>query len=187
VTHPDTRRLRQLATQLRQDAKLLEQLAHQHHQAQQHITNELTTLGYPRHTNNEPVTGGTADLTPVERDAETCRTLTSTRQDVHDQTTATITNYRNWQQHIKALGIIIRTAQTIGLTPQERKELTQRLDPPAMCCDNQIGKHAAIEWGDPTCHRPADKSGLCSKHYTAWYRTRRRDGIDTSRDHQPAG
>jgi len=55
-----------------------------------------------------------------------------------------------------------------------------------LCCSGQSGKHAQIEWGDPLCMMPAMKAGLCQAHYMAWYRARQRDGIDTSKDHEPA-
>ena len=53
---------------------------------------------------------------------------------------------------------------------------------PSPCHDGQHGKAGAIEWGDPTCAWPADKAGLCVKHYQAWRRYRIRHGIDTSAD-----
>jgi hypothetical protein len=53
---------------------------------------------------------------------------------------------------------------------------------PTPCHDGQHGKAGVIEWGDPTCAWPADKAGLCVKHYQAWYRHRKNHGIDTSAD-----
>lgn len=55
-----------------------------------------------------------------------------------------------------------------------------------LCRDNQTGKAGTIQWGDPLCPLPSTKSGLCSKHYMAWWRYRTAHGIDTSNDHQPA-
>lgn len=52
-------------------------------------------------------------------------------------------------------------------------------DKPRECRDGQTGKDGTIEWGDPLCVEPSEKSGLCSKHYMAWYRWRRATGVDT--------
>jgi len=56
---------------------------------------------------------------------------------------------------------------------------------PSGMCD-QTGKEGAIEWGDPLCPMPAVKGGMCQAHYTAWYRHRKANGIDTSKDYEPA-
>lgn len=53
------------------------------------------------------------------------------------------------------------------------------VDRPAECRDGQAGKDGAIEWGDPLCSGPAEKSGLCSRHYMRWYRWKREHGLDT--------
>lgn len=53
--------------------------------------------------------------------------------------------------------------------------------PPQQCRDGQLGKDGTIEWGDATCLDTATKSSLCGKHYMAWYRWRKANGIDTSK------
>ena len=55
-----------------------------------------------------------------------------------------------------------------------------------LCCSGQTGKHAQIEWGDPLCMMPAVKKDLCQKHYDAWRYACNRDGIDRSKDYEPA-
>lgn len=51
---------------------------------------------------------------------------------------------------------------------------------PPECRDGQTGKDGTIEWGDVLCCSPAEKSGLCAKHYMAWYRWRRNNGGDVT-------
>ena len=55
-----------------------------------------------------------------------------------------------------------------------------------LCCSGQQGKHDAITWGDPLCMMPAVKKDLCQKHYDAWRYACNRDGIDRSKDYEPA-
>lgn len=54
------------------------------------------------------------------------------------------------------------------------------VDRPKECRDGLYGKDDSLEWGDPLCTDPAEKAGLCSKHYMSWYRHRRLNGVDTS-------
>ena len=86
------------------------------------------------------------------------------------------------------LGLAINNAQTIRVPKIERLEAQQARMATRMtiCADMQAGKDGAIEWGDPLCVMPSVKAGLCSKHYYAWYRWRVTNGVDTSRDHEPA-
>lgn len=53
--------------------------------------------------------------------------------------------------------------------------------PPAQCRDGQMGKDGAIDWGDATCVDAATKAGMCGKHFMAWYRWRKRNGVSTER------
>jgi len=182
VTHRDTHRLGQLAHDMRRDAKLVETLTTNHGEAQQHVAQELSVLGWPRRGDSVSVTGGGDGLTSVERDADLCYDLTSLREDVRDQVEATLAAYRGFCRHLEALGIILHTTRRAGLTRKERDAMKLEQPKPAVCADNQHGKHGVEEWGDALCFLPSVKAGLCQAHYMAWYRRRQADGIDISRD-----
>jgi hypothetical protein len=180
--HPDAVKLDDLAHRLTREAKLVRQLADRHNDTQIHIANELSVLGWPQRSGNEG--RGTSELTTVERDADAVYRLTAIREDVRDQVVAVLMDYRGFCAHLTALGIILQTARTSGLSKAERAALRKTtLD---VCCDHQVGRHAVAEWGDPLCSLSGTKAGLCAAHYMTWYRARLRDGIDTSQDHQPA-
>lgn len=181
--HPDAIKLDDLAYRFSREAKLCRLLAENTQRAHDHIAQELTVLGWPQRSGSEG--RGGSELTTVERDADASYRFTAIREDMRDQVTALIESYEEVCGHLKATGIVIETARRTGLTPAERAALTK----PTMstCSDHQQGKHAADRWGDPLCHLPSVKAGLCSRHYQAWYRARIDDGIDTSRDHEPAG
>jgi|TARA_R110000744_G_scaffold95674_1_gene184806 hypothetical protein len=180
--HNDTIKLDDLAHRLTREAKLVRQLADQHNEAQHHIAAEMSVLGWPQRSGNE--IRGTSELTTVERDAAAAHRLTAIGEDVRDQVTASLMGYRGFCAHLTALGIILATARKTGLSKAESAALRKTtLD---ICCDNQVGRHAVAEWGDPLCSLSGTKAGLCGQHYMTWYRARIRDGIDTSRDHQPA-
>lgn len=55
------------------------------------------------------------------------------------------------------------------------------------CRDGQLGKDGTIEWGDPLCSEPSYKGGLCGRHYMAWYRWRKANGVDTSSMFEQSG
>lgn len=81
------------------------------------------------------------------------------------------------------LGEIIREARQI--IHRDMRGDHQDLPEPEQvipCKHGQVGKAGAIEWGDPTCDFPPDKSAMCGRHYQAWRRFRIRNGIDTSKD-----
>ena len=81
-----------------------------------------------------------------------------------------------------AVNSTLRYARMVLGTPLA-EDVTQAVP---MCRDNQVGKHAVDEWGDPLCPMTADKGGLCQRHYLAWWRARDRDGINVRGDHEPA-
>lgn len=111
----------------------------------------------PEH--DHPVT-----LTRVEQAAERRRQLTNDLGAIED--TATI--------------IAMRTHDALTTT---RRLLGARVElpKPAQCRDGQVGKDGTIEWGQPDCTDPATKAGLCGRHFQAYYRWRKRNGIDTSK------
>jgi hypothetical protein len=78
-------------------------------------------------------------------------------------------------EQISAQRRFIRTAIMYGPDIEEPA-------PTPSCKEGQHGKEGAIEWGDTTCDFPADKAGMCSKHYQAWRKHRIRNNIDTSKD-----
>lgn len=108
------------------------------------------------------------DLTPVERTISQRLRLTAWLDDL--------------DQQCKTIAGIAHGALTAGTTLLGHRSAGS----PAQCRDGQIGKDGTIEWGDATCTDGATKSGLCAKHYTAWYRWRKNNDIDTSRMFEPA-
>ena len=178
--HPEARALDDLAYRMTRDAKLIRQLADNNQAAQTHINQELSVLGWPQRAE----TRGSSDFPFVERDANISYQFTAICADMRDQRQTLTAAYHDLCQHIKAMGLVIHAARTTGLSAAERKQLAAASEP--VCCDNQVGKHAADEWGDGNCQLAGVKAGLCLAHYMAWYRARQRDGIDTSRDHGDA-
>lgn len=93
----------------------------------------------------------------------------------HDQQLTTITN------DIDRIRTAIRRARATTNAIMRGPDVEEP-EAPRPCKEGQHGKAGAIEWGDPTCDFPADKSGMCQAHYFAWYRHRKAAGIDTSND-----
>jgi hypothetical protein len=113
-----------------------------------------------------------ATLTPTERAADIHYRETAAREEIRDRIEGIVIS-------VASLDAYLRTV--IGRPHAE--DITQ---PVPMCRDNQVGKHAVDEWGDPHCPMTADKGGLCQRHYLAWWRARDRDGINVRGDHEPA-
>jgi hypothetical protein len=98
----------------------------------------------------------------------------------------------NLRAHLhNELADIDQTLTTLTLLANELLARARRATPPPppnkrLCKDGLIGKDGSIEWGNPTCHDLADKAGLCTAHYTAWYRWRKTRNIPVGTMHQPA-
>lgn len=143
--------------------------------ALQHIARELSALdGFPERGDNVSVSA-TSELTSVERHADGRWQLTSAREDLRDHKAAVLLAIRELNEAINA-----------AMRIRAPRDVTQPNKKTGLCCSNQLGKHGVLEWGDPLCMMTAAKAGLCQAHYMAWYRARIRDGIDTSRDFEPA-
>lgn len=65
------------------------------------------------------------------------------------------------------------------------RELPAAIDV-ARCRDGQWGKDADRWSDDRKCAALPDKGQLCQRHYSAWRRHRESQGIDTTRDYEPA-
>lgn len=103
------------------------------------------------------------ELTPVERAVEQRLQVERWLADV--------------EQQCVAIATMAKTTLDAG-----RRLIGTRLEVesrPSQCRDGQIGKDGTVAWGDVHCLAPAEKSGLCSKHYMAWYRWRRSNRLDT--------
>ena len=111
---------------------------------------------------------GTAELTPTERAANIRYNIRRDIEEIRD----TVHAFHSLNGDLLDL---VRSAWG------HEEQIAAKVSP-SVCCEAQRGKEGAIEWGDPTCMRSADKAGMCQAHYTMWYRYRRRHGIDTSRD-----
>lgn len=121
---------------------------------------ELITCGRPRPCgeHDAPV-----QLTPAERAAEER------------------IRFNNWLADVEAECKLIAQA-TMDALRNGRKLAGHRAPVAAeRCCDGQVGKDGTIEWGDATCMETPTKASLCGRHYFAWYRWRKNNGIDTSR------
>lgn len=168
-------------------------VAVQYTAAQDHIRRELSTLdGYPSGGgSSERVSGGGAKwrvqqdahgdaeeiaVTGTERDAVARMDLWAAGEGLRLTQVRLLTVLRELNDMCNQ---VQRMRQPKVVTkPEDQKR--------NLCCSGQTGKHAVIEWGDPLCLMPGVKAGLCQAHYMAWWRARRRDGIDTSRDHEPS-
>lgn len=170
----DARDVANAALALRHRAERLEQLADLTDQALDKLARESATLGWAERGEDAHVSTSRGD-TLVERHAGRAAHLQGLRDQIAAEVRAIVEHAED--RHAAdglefAIGAVWR-----GERPPER---------PVSCCDNQVGKHGAERWGDPLCHMPPVKAGLCQRHYMAWYRARQDDGIDTSRDFQPA-
>ena len=144
--------------------------------ALEHIHRELTILdGYPA-GNDEPNVTATSELTSVERTVDARWALTNAREDLRDHKAQVLAAIRELNEFVNMVQRM--RVPRVSVKPEDKKR--------DLCCSGGTGKHAALEWHDPTCMMPAVKAGLCTAHYHAWYRARKRDGIDTSRDFEPA-
>ena len=112
-----------------------------------------------------------SELTPTERAADMRYTLRNHVEDLRDAKAKVLADLR-------ALNDAINAAMRI------RAPRPTPTKPSGMC--DQTGKEGAIEWGDPLCPMPAVKGGMCQAHYTRWRRHRIANGIDTSKDYEPA-
>ena len=143
--------------------------------ALEHVHRELAALDGFGSGTPEVSVRASSDLTGPERYADARWTLTSAREDLRDAKDDVLRAIRELNEMCNA--VIRLRAPKLVVKPEDAKK--------DLCCSHQSGKHAVIEWGDPLCMFTAQKSGLCQRHYMAWYRARVRDGIDVTKDHEP--
>lgn len=144
--------------------------------ALEHVQRELSAIDGYGSGAPEVAVRASSDLTGPERYADARWALTDAREQLRDSKTAVLESIRDLHELCRQV-LIMRTPKVV-VKPEDTKR--------DLCCSHQSGKHAVIEWGDALCMMPSIKSGLCQKHYMAWYRSRQRDGIDVSKDHEPA-
>lgn len=139
-----------------------------------HIARELNSLdGYGSGTPEVSVSAS-AELTAPERYADARWNLTCALDDLKDAKNELLACVRQMsEQCVRVMGM------------RAPRDVVKPPDRSGLCCSGQAGKHAYIEWADPLCMMPAIKSGLCQAHYMSWYRARKRDGIDVTKDHEP--
>ena len=143
--------------------------------ALEHVQRELSTLDGYSSGAPEVAVHASAELTGPERYADARWGLTSAREDLRDAKVAVLVAIRELSE-LCTLVQGIRAPKVVVKPDDTKRDL---------CCSHQSGKHAVIEWGDALCIMPGVKSGLCQRHYMAWWRARQRDGIDVSKDHEP--
>jgi hypothetical protein len=143
--------------------------------AGEHVQRELSTVDGYGSGAPEVAVHASAELTGPERYADARWSLTNALEDLRDAKAGVLIAIRELSELCTRVQAM--RAPKVVVKPEEVKQ--------DLCCSNQHGKHAVIEWGDPLCVRRADRKGLCQKHYQAWYRARVRDNIDVSKDHQP--
>lgn len=168
----DAQRLTQYAHILRNFATQLERHSSDCDQALDHLAREQALIGWPTRNDDPNVSGSTGDLTRTERAAEASWRLTNQREAIRD-----IISYLS-----DDLTLIRRNIDTLNRAITRAHGMRTERPTEPVCRDQQTGKHAAIEWGDALCQMPGVKSGLCQRHYMAWYRARLRDDVDTTRD-----
>lgn len=143
--------------------------------ALEHIQRELSIIdGFPERGEQVAVRAS-AELTTVERAAEARWQLTDAREQLRDQKATVLREIRDLNEYIN---LVMRLRVPKQVTKPDAKD--------GLCCSNQAGRHGVIEWGDPLCTRNPTKSGLCEPHYRKWLAARQRDGVDTSKDYEPA-
>ena len=144
--------------------------------ALEHVQRELSTLDGYSSGAPEVAVHASAELTGPERYADARWGLTNAREDLRDAKVAVLVAIRE----LSELCTLVQgmRAPKVVVKPDDTKR--------HLCCSAQQGKHANVEWGDAHCMMPGIKAGLCQAHYMAWYRARVRDGVDVSKDHEPA-
>ena len=117
-----------------------------------------------------------ADLTGPERHADARLEYLAMIDEVKTKGTAVLVAIRE-----------LNDAHTRAQALRAPKVIVNARDKQGLCCSNQAGKHAVVEWGDALCMDNGDsaRGGLCDKHWWRWYRARKRDGIDVSKEFQP--
>lgn len=168
----DAQRLSQYAHVLRNFAAQLERHSGDCDQALDHIAREQALIGWPERSDEPNVSGSGSELTRTERAAEASWRLSNQREAIRD-----IIGYLS-----DDLTLLRRNIDTLSGAITKAHGMRAPAPTEPVCRDQQAGKHAVIEWGDALCQMPGVKSGLCQRHYMAWYRARARDGIDTARD-----
>ena len=142
--------------------------------ALQHIARELSALdGFPERGDQLSVRAS-AEMTSVERHAEGRWALTNAREDLRDRKAAALLSIRELNEAINE-----------AMRLRAPRDVTQPNKNQGLCCSNQLGLHAVIEWGDALCLRLPVKKGLCEKHWKAYYRACERDGVDRTKDYEP--
>ena len=144
--------------------------------ALEHVHRELSALdGFPSRGEQVHVRAS-SELTSVESQADARWQMTDAREELRDLKDEVLLSIRTLSERCDA---VMRLRLPREITKPDNKE--------GLCCSNQQGKHAAHEWGDGTClaHGLTNRGGLCETHWKAWYRARKRDGIDTSKDFTP--
>ncbi len=145
--------------------------------ALEHVQRELSTLdGYGGGSDPGMKVTASSELTSVERTADARWAMTDAREQLRDLKAQVLVSIRELNEYINEVQRM--RVPKVVVKPEDKKR--------DLCCSGIAGKHKADVWGDPLCMLPAVKAGLCSAHYMAWYRARRADGIDVSKDHQPA-
>ena len=143
--------------------------------ALEHIQRELSAIDGFGSGAPEIAVRASAELTGPERYADARWSLTAVREDLRDAKAAVQESIRDLNE---LCGQVLKMRMPkVVVKPEDTKR--------DLCCSHQQGKHACVEWGDPLCMMPSVKSGLCQAHYMAWYRSRQRDNIDVSKDHEP--
>ena len=138
-------------------AQLVTMLADEIAKAQDHILRELAvTDGYPSGPGGDKITGGTSELTPVERAAEQRGLL---RADLEQM-----------REDVRTIATIAHSALTVARKAQ-RTRLVRT--PPALCDGRSFegadqawtphSRHPDNGWHDPNCREAADESGLCPR------------------------
>jgi hypothetical protein len=141
-----------------------------HHLRQELVITDGYSAGEP-----ETVVRASAESSSTERAAVARMEL----NDMHDL----------MQLHVVNVLLAIRELHSVSQRAARLRAprvVTKPDNKDGLCCASQTGKHAVVEWGDALCLRHGVKAGLCEKHYKAWLRARHRDGVDVSKDFEPA-
>ena len=142
--------------------------------AHHHLRLEMSALdGFPERGDSVNVRA-TSELTSVERAADG-RMLLEAAQDA----------LREAKANLLAALVAMNEEANRALRLRAPRNPVQPERPKGFCYEAQPGKHDVATWGEP-CFDLGTKMGLCARHYGKWYYACERDGIDRSKDYEPA-
>jgi hypothetical protein len=181
-------------------ARLVERLAERIGQVRIHVRTELGYAdSFPDHTPGaseatgsptRPLEGNCAVYLPIDADLDVYRPCGHKRPCADHDTPVTLTAVERAAERRLRLSAdladfeaqckLIVIAASDAMRSADRM-IGTRIDGEKLkdCGEAQFGKGGALEWGEPVCHAPIAKGGMCQAHYSKWVRWRTKHGEKT--------